>query len=51
MAKISRKTYERNDVETIVGNGGRMRLNKEQIEEGLDYKNVASDYSKTSFRP
>ena len=39
MVDISRKTYERNDIETIVDNDGILWLNEKHIEEGLDHKN------------
>ena len=34
MADISRKTYERNGVERIVGNDAILRLNEKHIKEG-----------------
>ena len=40
MADISRKTYERNSIATIVDNGGILWLNEKYIEEGLDHKNL-----------
>ena len=36
MVDISRKTYERNAVETIVDNDGIFQLKEKRIEEGLD---------------
>ena len=36
MIDISRKTYERNGIETIVDNNGTLWLNEKHIEEGLD---------------
>ena len=39
MVDISRKTYERNGIETIVDDDGILWLNEEQIEERLDHKN------------
>ena len=41
MVDISRKTYERNDIETIVDNDGILWLNEKHIEEcRLDHINV-----------
>ena len=40
MVDISRKTYERNSIETIVGNDEILWLNEEHIEERLDHKNL-----------
>ena len=40
MFNHSRKTYERNDIETIVDNDGILWLNEKHIEEGLDPKNL-----------
>ena len=40
MVDISRKTYERNGIETIVDNDGILWLNGKHIEEELDHKNV-----------
>ena len=37
MENISRKTYARNDVGTMVDNNGILRLNEKHIEEILDY--------------
>ena len=51
MIDISSKTYERNDVETIVESDGILRLNEKRIEEGLDHKKLqVIKYSKKSFR-
>ena len=41
MVDISRKTYEINDIETIVHNDGISWLNEKHIEEGLDHKNLS----------
>ena len=35
---ISRKTYERNGIETIVDNDGILWLNEKHLEVGLDHK-------------
>ena len=40
MVKISRKTYERNDIKTIVDNDEILWLNEKHIEEGLDHQNL-----------
>ena len=40
MVDISRKTYEKNGVETIIHNDGILWLNEKYIEEGLDHKNL-----------
>ena len=40
MVDISRKTYERNNIETIIDNYGILCFNEKHIEEGLDYKNL-----------
>ena len=40
MADISRKTYKRNGIETIVDNDGILWLNEKHIEEGLDHKKL-----------
>ena len=37
---ICRKTYERNDIEKIVGTGAILWLNEKHIVEGLDHKNM-----------
>ena len=39
MAGISRKMYERNSIQTVVGNDGIFWLNEKVIEERLDHKN------------
>ena len=39
MVRISRKTYKRNDIETIVDKDGILRLNEKYTEERLDHKN------------
>ena len=39
MADISRKTYERNGVETVLDNDGILWLHENYIEEELDHKN------------
>ena len=36
----SRRTYERNGIETIVDNDGILWLNGKHIEEGIDHKNL-----------
>ena len=40
MVNISRKTYKRNSIETIVDNNRILWLNEKHIEEGLDHKNL-----------
>ena len=40
MVDISRKTYERNGIETIVDDDGIIWLNEKHTEEGLDHKNA-----------
>ena len=40
MADISRKTYEKNCIDTIVGNDGILQLNEKHIEEELDHKQL-----------
>ena len=40
MVDISRKTYERNGIETIVDHDGILRLNEKHIEKSLDHKNL-----------
>ena len=40
MVDISRKTYERNGIETIVDNDRILWLNGKHIQEGLDHKNL-----------
>ena len=40
MVDISRKTYGKNGIETIVDNDGILWLNEKHIEEGLDHKNL-----------
>ena len=40
MVDISRKTYEKNGIETIVDNYEICWLNEEHIIEGLDHKNL-----------
>ena len=39
MVDISRETYERNGIETIVDNNRILWLNEKHKGEGLDYKN------------
>ena len=40
MVNISRKTYERNGIETIVDNDGILWLNEKHIEERLNHKSL-----------
>ena len=40
MVDISRKTYERNSIETIVDNDQILWLNEKHIQKGLDHKNL-----------
>ena len=40
MVDISRETYERDGIETIVDNDGILLVNKKHIEEWLDYKTL-----------
>ena len=40
MIDISRKTYERSGIETIVDNDGILRLNEKHIEEASDRKKL-----------
>ena len=40
MICISRKTYERNGIETIIDNGGILWLNETHAEEGIDHENL-----------
>ena len=40
MGDISKKTYDRNGIETIVDNHGILWLNEKHIEEGLDHKHL-----------
>ena len=40
MIDISRKTYKRNGVETIVDSGGIFWMNEKHIEEGISHKNL-----------
>ena len=40
MVDISRKTYERNGLETIVDGDGKFWLTEKRIEEELGYKNL-----------
>ena len=40
MVNISRKTYERNGIETIVDNDGIFWLNEKNVEEVLDHNNL-----------
>ena len=47
MIDISRKTYESNDIETIVDNEGILWLNERHTEEELDHKRLCN---KISFR-
>ena len=46
MEDISRKTYARNDVGTMVDNNGILRLNGKHIQEILDYKSLRVATSK-----
>ena len=46
MVDISRKTYEKIGIGTIVDNDGILWLNEKHIEEGLYHKNFARDYKK-----
>ena len=57
MVDISRETYERNDIKTIIDMmEWNMWLNKKHIEEGLDHKNLTefpmkyhSDHRKSRY--
>ena len=40
MVNISRKTYEKNSIETIIDNDGILKLNEKHLEEGLVHKNL-----------
>ena len=40
MVDISRETYERNSIETILDNDGILCLNEKHIEEGFSHKNL-----------
>ena len=40
MVDISRKTYERNGIKTILDNDGIFWLNEKDTEEGLDHNNL-----------
>ena len=40
MIDKSRKTYERNSIETIADNDGILWLNEKLIEQGLNHENV-----------
>ena len=40
MIDISRKTYERNGIETIIDNDGILWSNEKHLEEGLDHKDL-----------
>ena len=40
MVDISRKTYERNGIETVVDNYGIQCLNEKHVNEGLIHKNL-----------
>ena len=44
MVDISRKTYERNGIETIADNDGILWLNEKHIEEGLRHENNKIKY-------
>ena len=46
----SRKTYERNGVQTIVDKNGILYLNEKNIEDRLDYKNLQDTTAKISIR-
>ena len=46
MADISRKLYEKNDIETIVDNDRILWLNEKYIQE-LDHEKIARNYSIT----
>ena len=48
MVDISRKTYERNGIETIVDNDGILWLNEKHIEERLGHKNLQEITTKYS---
>ena len=40
MLDISRRTYERNGIETMIDNDGILWLNEKHIEKGLDHNNL-----------
>ena len=44
MVDISRKTYEINEVETIVDNDWILWLNEKRIERGLDLQEITTKY-------
>ena len=46
MVDISRKTYKRNSIETIVDNDGILWLNEKHIKERLDHKKFGRNYNK-----
>ena len=50
MVDISKKTYEKNAVETIWDSDGILWLNEKHIKEGLDHKKRSEDYSKILLR-
>ena len=49
MVDISRKTHERNGIETIIDNDEILWLNEKHIKEGLDHKDLHKNYNKISF--
>ena len=49
MIDISRKTHERNGIETIIDNDEILWLNEKRIKEGLDHKDLQKNYNKISF--
>ena len=50
MTDISKTTYERNGIETIVDNDGILWLSEKHIEEEVRSQNIARNYSKILFR-
>ena len=49
MVDITRKTYEKNVIETIVDNDGVLWLNKKHVVEGLDHKSLQKITTKYYF--
>ena len=45
MADISRKLYEKNDIETTVDNDRILWLNEKYIQQELGHKTIARNYS------
>ena len=50
MANINKETYENNDIEAVVDDIGKLRMNEKHIEEKLSHKNLPAITNNTIKR-